>query len=65
MTQDEVDEMLRRLQANAERLIAIQYTQKQQLADHEERLRYAEETLRQVMITQQGIKDILDRLNGR
>ena len=34
-------------------------------AHHEARLAYAEETLRQVLITQQGIKDILERLNGR
>ena len=35
------------------------------LDKQDERLVYAEETLRQVLITQQGIKDILERLNGR
>jgi hypothetical protein len=35
------------------------------MANHEGRLRYAEETLRQVNTTQQAIKDILERLNGR
>ena len=34
------------------------------LDNHDARLAFAEETLRQVMMTQQGIKDILGRLNG-
>jgi hypothetical protein len=35
------------------------------VATHEQRLSYAEETLRMALVIQQGIKDILERLNGR
>jgi hypothetical protein len=36
-----------------------------QMRVHAERIRQNEETLRQTLITQQAIKDILERLNGR
>lgn len=65
MDQDERDEILRRLARTMEHQREINDNLRALGANHEQRLRYAEETLRQVNTTQQAIKDILERLNGR
>lgn len=65
MTQDEMDEMLRSLARTLEHQRSINDDLRALMANHEGRLQYAEETLRQVNTTQQAIKDILERFNGR
>lgn len=65
MTPDEVDEIVRNLARTMEHQRSINADLRAMMANHEGRLQYAEETLRQVNTTQQAIKDILERLNGR
>jgi hypothetical protein len=65
MTPDEADAIVRSLAQTMEHQRTINDDLRAMMANHEGRLRYAEETLRQVNTTQQAIKDILERLNGR
>lgn len=65
MSPDEVDEIIRSLARTLEHQRQINDDLRALGAHHEQRLSYAEETLRMALITQQGITDILERLNGR
>jgi ABC-type transporter Mla subunit MlaD len=59
------EEMLRALAQQTMQINATLQTVATAVAQHEQRMSAAEETLRQVLITQQAITDILERLNGR
>jgi hypothetical protein len=79
MTQDEMERWLEEMRQFSRDIAASRREHEQRLGEHQERLQeitgwhahhedrlaYAEETLRQVLITQQAIKNILERLNGR
>jgi hypothetical protein len=54
-----------RLETRIEQHDEVHADLKTMLANQEGRLQYAEETLRLTHTTQQAIKDILERLNGR
>ena len=59
------EEMLSALAQQTMQINATLQTVATAVAHHETRISQNEELLKQVLITQQAIKDILERLNGR